>query len=343
MVSGNIILSQRGFVFESVSNDPPLHLEIPLNRLQLQEEEPDGLRFTDVQDPEWEVFTGDRAILDHPVFTQRSNLRMQARPIQQRREGTRSLKLAIIFLVAFGLIAVVATFLTRWTVQFLVSQIPVSWELRLASKVMEELPAKAVDDPKLTASLQSIADHLIEHLPRNPYRFRFRILKSAQPNAFALPGGTVMVTTGLLDLADRPEEVAGVLAHEMAHVIQRHGLQQLITGVGPYYVLKLFVGSRSGFMSAVAGGSQMLMQQSFSREHEREADDKAWKYLTKANIDPRGLASSLRKMWATDRFGSLEETPLKVLSSHPPTRERIDHLESLWKNSRRKSGFQEIR
>src|SRR5207244_6412555 len=151
-----------------------------------------------------------------------------------------------------------------------------------------------------------------------------------------------LVTTGLFAAADRPEEIAGVLAHEIAHVIRRHGLRKIITTAGPYYVLKVFVSDKSGFLSLISHGSQLLVRQSFSRDLEREADEAGWHYLEAANIDPRGLADFLRKLMADRLTQTLEKSPLQMLSDHPPTKERGGHLDQLWKQAKKKHGFAKL-
>ena len=116
-------------------------------------------------------------------------------------------------------------------------------------------------------------------------------------------------------------------------------MRKIITTAGPYYVLKLFVSDRRGFLSVISNGSQLLVRQRFSRELEREADDAGWHYLEAANIDPRGLADFLRKLMADRWTQKLEKSALRILSSHPPTTERVEYIDGLWNNARKKSGF----
>src|SRR5207247_7384925 len=132
------------------------------------------------------------------------------------------------------------------------------------------------------------------------------------------------------------------LAHEMAHVTRRHGLRKIITTTGPYYVLKVFVSDKSGFLSLISHGSQLLVRQSFSRDLEREADEAGWHYLEAENIDPRGLADFLRKLMADRLTQTLEKTQLQMLRDHPPTTQRAEHLDQLWKQAKKKHGFAKL-
>lgn len=124
------------------------------------------------------------------------------------------------------------------------------------------------------------------------------------------------------------------------------GLRAVVSQAGPFYVLKLLGGSEGDFVTALGQGSQLVLGQHYSREHEREADNDGWQLLQKARIDPRGLASALRKFqtWeeeVTDNRGriALEEKADRLLSSHPPTPERVQYLDELWEKSAKPSSF----
>jgi predicted Zn-dependent protease len=150
------------------------------------------------------------------------------------------------------------------------------------------------------------------------------------PNAFALPGGYVVVTTSLLELADRPEEIAGVVAHEVSHVTLKHGFRKVISAAGPFLILKLFSGG-GGLLSMVGEGSGMLAYQSFSQEYELEADAAGWQCMVKAGLDPRGLADMLRKLNSVHHSYTHGYDGFAALSSHPPTPKRLRVLDEKWK------------
>src|SRR5206468_5365206 len=104
-----------------------------------------------------------------------------------------------------------------------------------------------------------------------------------------VPGGQVFIFSGLLDSVKRPEELAGVLAHEIAHVTRRHSLRNIISSAGLWLTLSALFGDTKGLTSILTDGSQFLLNQKFSRDFEREADDTGWDYLVAANVDPRGM------------------------------------------------------
>jgi beta-barrel assembly-enhancing protease len=159
------------------------------------------------------------------------------------------------------------------------------------------------------------------------------------PNAFALPGGHVMVNDSLINMASKPEELAGVIAHEVAHVTEKHGFRKIISEAGPYLIVRVFLGGSRGTAGALGGSSQLLVRQSFSQEYELEADDVGWKYLVAAKIDPRGLADMLKKLQAAqDRMG-FGHFDLGAFSSHPATVKRVQRLDAKWNKLKDKSGF----
>ena len=232
--------------------------------------------------------------------------------------------------------------LVKGATRVLVDHAPVAWEEQLTDKVIAEHPKIFVMDTNdaRTAMVTQLVARIAAALPPAEQRYQFRavLLDRREPNAFALPGGRIFVFTGLLDRVQRPEELAGVLAHEMAHVTRRHGLRKLIAGSGPYYVLRLFVSDQQEVLSAISAGSQMLVNQYYSRDMEREADTIGWHYLMAANIDPRGLADFFQLMTEGENSDSIPQ----MFRSHPATSERIASLNQLWEKSDRKTGFVDL-
>jgi len=150
------------------------------------------------------------------------------------------------------------------------------------------------------------------------YDYRWYVAESPEVNAFAIPGGHVVVYTGLLRLADGPEEVAGVLAHEVQHVEARHTLQNLIHDLGWRAVLSVALGDLGG--DVWAGMAHRLGTLKYGRDLEREADLKALERLRRAGIAPDGLIGFFEKLARMEGMG------VALLASHPTSAERIDNL-----------------
>lgn len=152
-------------------------------------------------------------------------------------------------------------------------------------------------------------------------RLLFRSAPAIGANAFALPGGTVLVTDGLLALATRDDEILGVLAHEAGHVQARHGLRQLYAALGIYVVMGMIGGDPGHLADTVATQAGALQMLSYSRDFEREADRYGVAAMKAAGRDPLALAAILGRLGKDD--GS------SVWSSHPDTAERKAEIERL--------------
>jgi predicted Zn-dependent protease len=212
-----------------------------------------------------------------------------------------------------------------------VKEIPLSWDAQEGDAVIGKLQKKLpfITDSNAVAQLTEFAAPLMRTISTNSAQFKFHLLEDDDPNAFALPGGHIVVTTGLLKIADNQDEVLGVLAHESAHVTQRHALRHEISGMGPTYMVKILTGGRSKALEALAYPSELLAYESFSQEYEREADSVGWDYLVAANINPHGMIDLFRKFEAEEgKFSTGNEH--HAFDSHPAMEKRIAWLEAKW-------------
>jgi len=139
------------------------------------------------------------------------------------------------------------------------------------------------------------------------------------------------IHTGLLLKAEAPEEILGVMAHELAHVEMQHSMRNLVEMLGLYAVISAVFGDVSGTAAILVNNAPYLLKMKFSRDHEREADTRGFEYLMKANLDPRGLVEFFRKIQQEQQESSTPnmEGALSILSTHPATDERINNLNKL--------------
>lgn len=153
------------------------------------------------------------------------------------------------------------------------------------------------------------------------YKYQWLVVKDDTVNAFAMPGGIVIVNTGLLKRAGSANEVAAVLAHEIQHVEQRHALKNMINSAGVAAVVMLVLGDANAAMILIA---HQVSTQFFSRQVEAEADLKGAQLLVKQHIPPNGMASFFKRLAKEQpKQGSVPEW----LSSHPDTKNRIHMAE----------------
>jgi len=210
--------------------------------------------------------------------------------------------------------------------------LPVETEIelgqRLATEVVEQ--NRLLDDDEIQRYVAGLAAPLIEasQRDRTGIEYPVTVLDDArQVNAFALPGGPIFVYTGLLLLAENEAEVAGVLAHEIGHIVARHSANRLATQMGVSVLASIALGEQPGELAQLAanlvGGSTMA---AFSREDEREADKYGVAYTVEAGYDPRGLATFFGKLMELE--GDRQVTVFEgLMASHPATAERIQVLE----------------
>ena len=147
------------------------------------------------------------------------------------------------------------------------------------------------------------------------YDYRWYVSKNAQINAFALPGGIIVVNSGLINATRRPEQLAGVLAHEIQHVEQRHSLQAVIKDLGLRSLWLLATGDAGGGLMGRA--ALELTALTFSRDAELQADARAFDTLVGNGVDPDGLAEFFRLL--TQHEGA---APPAFLSMHAASADR---------------------
>jgi predicted Zn-dependent protease len=142
-------------------------------------------------------------------------------------------------------------------------------------------------------------------------------------NAFAAPGGYMVVMSGLIERSDGPEELAGVMAHEMGHIVHRHSVKALLRAYGFGLITKLLVGGFSSDVGTVADAGGLLLALRHSRDAEREADRTALELLDATGMRADGLARFFGRL-LDEQGGKDGAQQMGVFSTHPPTKERIE-------------------
>ena len=165
-----------------------------------------------------------------------------------------------------------------------------------------------IDDPALTEYVASIGRRMVPFAPRRPFEYTFQIVDQAAPNAFALPGGHIFVSRGLLTLSNSEDELACVIGHEIIHAAERHaaGRQEFGRRLNPLSM---------GYMRA----GQLA---AYGRDQERDADRGGQIIASRAGWDPMGMAQFLQDMSAMERNTIGVSRLPSFFDSHPPTPER---------------------
>ena len=329
-ISGEITLSPMGLRFVAKEED----VTLPLQGMNVSWGGAAGklLFFSHSQYQEWRIFTRDKSILQEPTLQRQPQV--QELLSQGRRRlfwGALILGSCLFALVFAGMLIFQAK---DSFVATLAAQIPAEWEQKLGETVYEQMRVKHrfIEDPELKSELEVIVRPLLETIDSKRYNFQFYIVDEGSLNAFAIPGGYIFIHSGLLLQADRVEEVLGVVAHELAHITKMHGLRKLIETAGVMIVAQALLGDIGGLLGVLANNAPLLLNQKFSRDLEREADEAGWEYIRESNIDPNGMLTFFEKMLAEEKKIAAQGDMAKVseflgfLSTHPATEERVEVL-----------------
>lgn len=220
-----------------------------------------------------------------------------------------------------------------------VSLVPVDVEIALGEDVRDQVGAMLArknagkvlhcGNPAGMAALDALTERL-SHVDESPYPMSVSVINSGIVNAFAAPGGAILVTSGLLEETESPEELAGILAHEMGHVRERHGLRSMAGVYGLQLLGLLFSGNSKGVFGDTAQGLALYMTtSSWSRDFERAADAHAFTLLRKAGLNTQGLSTFFERLEKDAEKDKNLFPALAMLSSHPATAARIAMLREM--------------
>ncbi|MEK9679676.1 MAG: M48 family metallopeptidase [Rhodospirillaceae bacterium] len=234
-----------------------------------------------------------------------------------------------------------------------VNLVPQSWEDKIGRRAFsqfESMREKEQVNRVCLDRIQAMSDKIIDRIKTTnglTQQFHLLVMQGKLVNAFAMPGGHLVLFEGLVKAASSPEEVAGVLGHEMGHEIKRHVAQAFFRALIVNHTLSLIFGT--GFSADI---STSLASRSYSRDAEREADELAVELLQKARIDTNGIRTFFEKL-AEKEKGLVEK--LEYFSTHPRSQDRADQVKTVsqptipvmpaedWQRLRQFCGFDETK
>ena len=199
---------------------------------------------------------------------------------------------------------------------------------RAAADVEANLPM--LQDSEVVAYIQQLGQMLAAEAKRQDVAYVFKVVDTGDVNAFALPGGWLYVNAGLIATAETESELAGVMAHEIGHVVGRHGARQISAQYGLAILLEIVAGGPAsdsiarqiaGQFAGIGAGLTLLK---YSRDMEREADALAVEETYAAGIDPSGIGTFFEKLMLLHQAepGGLE----LLFATHPPSEERVHNV-----------------
>lgn len=270
---------------------------------------------------------GARLRLDGQNWIEATRGLLPALPQQQRQAAGQQLK--IIGLATGALLSVIVAYVVGVPLlaNRIVPLVPPAWEAQLGETALAQINGMIADehgvrlcDPDPTSLANRAIDRFANEVlagTGSPFTPDIKVVRAWVPNAFALPGGHSYYFSALLEQTEGPDEFAGVMAHELGHVMHRHGVEGLIASSATGLLVGFVLGDMTGL--SVAGGlSAALIDTRFSREAERQADAFAGETAARLGFDPTALADLLERVAADNDAGRM----LSVFSSHPLTDER---------------------
>ena len=193
-------------------------------------------------------------------------------------------------------------------------------------------------DPVVTAYIDQLGQHLASYSQRRNITYHFKVVNTEDVNAFAVPGGYLYVNIGLIRTAENESELAGVIGHEIGHVVGKHGVKQMTRQLGLAAMAQLALGEdQSKLKQMVANLATNGVLTKYSRDAEREADIYAVQEMYDAGIDPEGMATFFEKLRRLQK--SKPSKFQQMFATHPPTTERVTAVRSQIARLPRKSNL----
>jgi predicted Zn-dependent protease len=238
----------------------------------------------------------------------------EAHGFGSQRRWPRELAVLLVLLVTLPLLVIWGA---RGLAEAAAMRLPPAMDEKLGRPSWEalKLSGKSCRDPAAEHYVRGLLERLIAALGDTPFRFELMLVDTPEVNAFALPGGFIVVNSGLLAQARTGDEVAGVLAHELSHVTLRHSTKRIAGGLGVSAALALLLGSID--LGAPAYTLSYLASLGYERDQEREADEHGQALLERAGISPLGMATFF------ERLSSSLSSP-ELLSTHPDPGDRAE-------------------
>ncbi len=218
--------------------------------------------------------------------------------------------------------------------------ITIQQERELSKEFMGVIKARyrLIKDPVVVDYLNRVGNRILDAIPPQPFKYKFYVIQEDVYNAFATPAGHIFINSGLFGALESEEELAGIMGHEIAHVVCRHISQRIdrskkigmATLAGMVAGVLLGAGGAGEAAGAVTMGSMAAGQSialAYSRENEMQADQLGLKFLTQAGYTGWGLLTSLKKIRSKQWYGS-DQVPT-YLMTHPASEERMSYIDSL--------------
>lgn len=277
---------------------------------------------------------GERLVFSGREASEEARKRLPVLAKSNRREHGRQFRVLALSTAALASVIAVYIYGVPLLADRIVGLIPADVEIKFGDAVVVQVADALEDEGGLEicdTDPESVANRAIARFASTamqgtgtPFTPNVQVVQNSIPNAFALPGGRAFYFNGLLEHTETADEFAGVLAHELGHVVYRHGMQSIIATAGTGLLVGFVLGDVTG-ISVAAGVGSALINTSFSRESERQADAFAARAAEHMGFQPSAFAGLLARISDDDSL----TRAMALLSTHPLTEERRLNLEAL--------------
>jgi len=200
-----------------------------------------------------------------------------------------------------------------------------------SAQIQQQLPL--VQDAVINQYVSALGNQIASKTSRADLQWQFYVVNTDVVNAFALPGGIVYVNRGVLERADRMDELAGVMAHEIEHVVRRHSVKQMEqmqganVGVALACSLTNVCNNQAAAAAINVGGTAIFAK--FSRTDEVQADEGGFQNVINAGINPEGMLTFFQKLLAEEQQSGSSGAASSWFSDHPGTQDRIQDIQNM--------------
>ena len=241
--------------------------------------------------------------------------------VSGRLFGSIASKLALAF--AIFIMVVLAAYL--WFIPWLGERIAMNFSKDTEIAMGNSMYTGLLDEFKVDSHKTTIVNEFYRQLNYNTgYPIQITVVESPDLNAFAIPGGHIIVYNALLDNMKTPEELAALLGHEASHIALRHSLRNIFRNLARKMFLALIFGNNSGIASTVINNADNLKSLEYSRELETEADDNGIRLMAENGINTEGM---IRLMQLLQKENGRAEVK-NFLSTHPVFEKRVEHIQA---------------
>lgn len=235
-----------------------------------------------------------------------------------KEKSGSALKPILVFVsIVLAFFACLYFFIVPWAAEQFATVVPKETEVEIGDNLFKSTIAEYTVNDSATKLINAFFRQMKR--PQD-YDIRITVVKNAQVNAFAMPGGNIVVFDGILNKMDAYPQLAALLGHEFSHVQHRHTTRSIFRSLGNYLFITAILGDVGGVAGIIGEHANSLKDLGYSRSLEHEADEEGFKLLVQNNIDPQGMLQLFEKLEEETKG---QEVP-EFLSSHPVTQSRKD-------------------